>query len=106
MLVLRTPRSAKGAVHIALALASALLPFPTAALAELAQSWASTGNSAPNGLAEEKTSNWKRTLLDCRSRRRDQEDWPVSCITVSVPSPVPWSSINHSLLGSRKPIFL
>jgi hypothetical protein len=50
MLMHRARRSARLTVHVALVLASALLLFPAAATAEPAQSWASTGNSAPNGL--------------------------------------------------------
>jgi hypothetical protein len=50
MLMHRARRSAGLTVHVALVLASALLLFPAAATAEPAQSWASTGNSAPNGL--------------------------------------------------------
>jgi hypothetical protein len=48
--MLRTPRSARPAVPIAFALASALLLFPAATTAEPGQSGESTGNSAPNGL--------------------------------------------------------
>jgi len=50
MLMHRAPRSARLAVHIALVLASALLLFPTAAMAEPGQSWASTGSPLPSGL--------------------------------------------------------
>jgi hypothetical protein len=50
MLTHRAPQSAWLAVPIALVLASALLLFPAAAMAEPAQSSASAGNSAPNGL--------------------------------------------------------
>jgi hypothetical protein len=51
MLTHCTPRSARLVAHVALALASALLLFVAAATAESAQYRASTGNSAPNGLA-------------------------------------------------------
>jgi hypothetical protein len=50
MLMRRTARSARLAVPMALALASALLLFSAATTAEPGQSGASTGNSAPNGL--------------------------------------------------------
>ncbi len=50
MLTCRRPRSARLVVHVALVLASPLWLFAAATTAECGQSWASTGNSAPNGL--------------------------------------------------------
>jgi hypothetical protein len=45
-----TRRSARLAVNVALVLITVWLLFPAAAMAEPAQSWASTGTSVPNGL--------------------------------------------------------
>src|SRR5271163_4095781 len=50
MLLHRTPRSARLAVHVALVLASAWLLAPIAAMAEPGQAGASSGNTVPNGL--------------------------------------------------------
>ena len=50
MLTCRRPRSARLVVHVALVLSSPLWLFAAATTAECGQSWASTGNSAPNGL--------------------------------------------------------
>jgi len=50
MLMRRVPRSARFAVPIAFVLASALLLFPTAAMAEPGPACASTDDSAPSGL--------------------------------------------------------
>ena len=50
MLMHRAPRSAGLGVHIALVLASALLLFPAAAMAESGQRSASTDDSVPSGL--------------------------------------------------------
>jgi hypothetical protein len=50
MSILRARRSARLTVHVALVLASTLLLFPAATMAEPAQSRSSTANSEPNGL--------------------------------------------------------